>query len=48
MFCELCVYANHTTLDCKREPFWNVGPELCAAQVMNQSFFYIDENIDPK
>jgi hypothetical protein len=25
-----------------------VGPELCAAQVTNQSFFYIDENIDPK
>lgn len=41
-------YVNHTTLDCKREPFWNVGPELCAAQVTNQSFFFIDENIDPK
>jgi len=25
-----------------------VGPELCAAQVNDQSFFYIDENIDPK
>ncbi|KAG2602427.1 hypothetical protein PVAP13_5KG678600 [Panicum virgatum] len=48
MFYELCGFANHTILDCKREPFWNVGPELCAAQVMNQSFFYIDENIDPK
>ena len=48
MFCELCGYANHVTLDCKREPFWNVGPELCAAQVTKQSFFFIDENIDPK
>jgi len=45
---ELCGFANHTTLHCKREPLWNVGPELCAAQVNNQSFFYIDENIDPK
>ena len=48
MFCELCGYANHVTLDCKRESFWNVGPELCAAQVTKQSFFFIDENIDPK
>lgn len=48
LFCELCGFANHTTLDCRREPFWNVGPELCAAQVNDQSFFYIDENIDPK
>jgi rubredoxin len=48
LFCELCGFANHTTTDWKREPFWNVGPDLCAAQVTNQSFFYIDENIDPK
>jgi len=48
MFCELCGFANHGTLDCKREPFWNSGPELCATQVTRQSFFYIDENIDPK
>ena len=48
MFCELCGFANHGTLDCKREPFWNSGPELCAAQLTRQSFFYIDENIDPK
>jgi hypothetical protein len=27
---------------------WNLGPELCAAQVEDQSFFFIEENIDPK
>ena len=48
LFCELCGYANHSTLDCKREPLWNFGPELCAAQVTRQSFFHIEENIDPK
>ena len=48
LFCKLCGYANHVTLDCKREPLWNYGPELCAAQVTRQSFFHIEENIDPK
>ena len=27
---------------------WNVGPELCAAQVEDESFFYIDECIDAR
>jgi hypothetical protein len=48
LFCEACGLANHTTLECKREPIWNSGPELCAAQVIDQSFFFIEENIDPK
>jgi hypothetical protein len=46
--CELCGYNNHGSFDCKREPLWNLGPELCAAQVSDQSFFYMDEHIDPK
>lgn len=46
--CENCGYNNHSTQECKREPLWNMGPELCAAQVENQSFFFIDENIDPR
>ncbi|CAL4921903.1 unnamed protein product [Urochloa decumbens] len=44
--CEMCGYTNHGTYDCKREPLWNLGPELCAAQVTDQSFFFIDEHID--
>jgi len=48
LLCELCGFANHITLDCKREPLWNCGPEFCAVQVPKQSFFYIEENIDPK
>jgi len=48
LFCELCGFANHVTLECKREHLWNDGPELCAAQVPKQSFFYIDESIDPE
>ena len=44
----MCGFANHSTLDCKREPLWNMGPELCAAQVPDQSFFHIDEHIDQK
>lgn len=27
---------------------WNSGPELCATQVKDQSFFFIDEDIDPR
>lgn len=27
---------------------WNVGPELCASQVHNQSIFFIDEHIDQR
>lgn len=44
--CEICGFNNHSTYDCKRCVPWSVGPELCAAQVENQSF-YIDECIDP-
>ena len=44
----MCGLNNHASLDCKREPLWNLGPELCAAQVLDQSFFYIDEHIDHK
>lgn len=46
--CEICGYNNHNTYECRREPLWNVGPELCAAQVEDQSFFFIDEVKDPK
>lgn len=46
--CELCGYNNHNTFECRREPLWNFGPELCAAQVEDQSFFYIDEVIDAR
>ncbi|WVZ97093.1 hypothetical protein U9M48_042654, partial [Paspalum notatum var. saurae] len=34
--------------DCKQYPIWSLGLELCAAQGEDQSFFYIEENIDPK
>jgi hypothetical protein len=37
--CEICGLHNHSTYDCRREPLWNFGPELCAAQVQDQSFF---------
>ncbi|CAL4976870.1 unnamed protein product [Urochloa decumbens] len=48
MHCELCGLSNHTSFQCKREPLWNCAPELCAAQVTDQSFFYIDEKIDSR
>ncbi|CAL4964223.1 unnamed protein product [Urochloa decumbens] len=48
MHCELCGLNNHTSFQCKREPLWNCAPELCAAQVTDQSFFYIDEKIDSR
>ncbi|RLN04304.1 hypothetical protein C2845_PM13G12270 [Panicum miliaceum] len=48
MHCELCGYSNYDTYECKREPLWNLGPELCAAQVPDQSFFFIDEHIDTR
>jgi hypothetical protein len=44
----MCGFANHGTLECKREPLWNMGPKLCAAQVTDQSFFHIDEHSDSK
>lgn len=40
--CEICGYNNHITIECKREPLGNMGPELCAAQVEDQSFFYME------
>lgn len=46
--CELCGLNNHNALECRREPLWNAGPELCAAQVPDQSFFFIEEQIDHK
>lgn len=45
--CEICGFSNHTTYDCKRCVLWNTGPELCTAQVEDQSFF-IEECIDPR
>ncbi|CAO2200186.1 unnamed protein product [Urochloa humidicola] len=48
MICENCGLNNHSTYDCKREPPWNYGPELCATQVEDQSFFFIEERIDPR
>jgi len=27
---------------------WNLGPKLCAAQVEDQNFFYIEELVDPR
>jgi hypothetical protein len=44
--CEICGFSNHSSYDCKNEPLWNYGPELCAAQVDDQSFFYIEEHVD--
>ncbi|CAN6296870.1 unnamed protein product [Urochloa humidicola] len=46
--CELCGLNSHGAFECRREPVWNFGPELCAAQVPDQSFFFIEEQIDPK
>jgi hypothetical protein len=45
-YCEMCGLQNQDTYDCRREPLWNFGPEVCVAQVHNQSFFYMDEHID--
>ncbi|CAN6320856.1 unnamed protein product [Urochloa humidicola] len=44
--CELCGLNSHGAFDCRREPLWHFGPELCAAQVPDQSFFYIEEQVD--
>jgi len=46
--CEICGVNGHMAYDCKRCIPWNCGPELCATQVEDQSFFYIEENIDPR
>jgi len=37
--CEIYGYNNHSTYNCKRCVLWNTRPELCAAQVKDQSFF---------
>ena len=34
--------------DCKNCMAWNLGPKLCAAQVEDQNFFYIEELVDPR
>lgn len=44
--CEMCVLHSYDSYDYRREPLWNLGPELCAAQVHDQSFFYMDEHTD--
>jgi hypothetical protein len=48
LLCEICGFNNHSTYDCKRCLPWNYGPKLCATQVEEQSFFYIEECIDPR
>lgn len=48
VMCELCGLSNHSIFDCKKGIPWNFGPELCVAQVEDQSFFYIDECIDSR
>ncbi|WVZ71628.1 hypothetical protein U9M48_020195 [Paspalum notatum var. saurae] len=48
MHCEMCGLNNHRSVECKREPLWNCAPELCAAKVAGQSFFYIEESIDSR
>lgn len=48
LFYEICGLYNHVTYDCKWCVPWNTGPELCAAQVENQSFFFIEECINPR
>ena len=46
--CEICGLSNHSTFECKNCLAWNYGPELCATQVEDQSFFFIDELIDSR
>lgn len=46
-FCEICGFTDHSAYDCKKCLPWNCGLELCAAQVEDQSFFYIEECIGP-
>lgn len=40
---EICGYDDHVLFDCMKCIPWNFGPELCAAQVEDQSFFFIEE-----
>lgn len=48
MMCEICGMGNHVTYNYKRCLPWNFGSELCATQVEDQSFFFIEECIDPR
>lgn len=48
LFCEICGLTNHMAYDYKQCIPWNCGLELCATQVEEQSFFFIEENIDPR
>jgi hypothetical protein len=48
LFCDICGLHNHVTYDCKRCVPWNTDIELCSAQVEDQSFFFIEECIDPR
>lgn len=45
---EICGMDTHMAYDCKNYMPWNLGPKLCAAQVGDQSFFYIKELVDPR
>lgn len=45
---EICGLGNHVTYNCRRCIPWNYGPKLCATQVEDQSFFFIEENVDPR
>lgn len=47
-FCEICGVEGHTTYNCRRCIPWNAVPELCATQVEDQSFFFIEEDIDSR
>ena len=48
VLCEICGFYNHSTFECKKCLPWNYGPELCATQVEEHSFFYVEECIDPR
>lgn len=48
LLCKIYGYTNHSAYDCKRCVLWNTGPELCAAQVEDQNFFFIEECVDPR
>lgn len=42
-FYDICGFSIRITYDCKKCLTWNYGPELCATQVEDQSFLWIDE-----
>lgn len=46
--CEICGPHGHMAYDCKECIPWNNVPKLCATQVEDQSFFFIEEDIDPR